>query len=433
MIFFVYYLGALALAGAELFRPARAPAIPTPRCPPALWVSALVCTYALQVTICASIATAGPWPLAVVRWQEDATGDVAALLAIGLLQAYALLGLYRSGARTPLVVGAALAMAAMSFAPVVTNADLYAYAGNGLLGRFAYTPPSVPFAGDLAAINVWWHAPMPPTTYGPLWLAVARTVTEPFTTLAMKLVALRTLGAASLAGLVLLLRAYGVPARILAIVALNPALYFEFVLNAHNDALPTCIAVAAAIVAPALPWLAALLIATAALVKAPYALAGLPVLAGVRSPVTSVAATALAVASALAASWFAGGAPYLHALSLHATSSGLENGLHVAAGLAAAGTVVAALAGRRRLRGAVWLFPMLGAYTAPWYALWSVPYALGARRVLTYLALTFPFVAMLAEPSLTRLWTLGIVLPAAVVLSLRRFEGSAQPLQSGPS
>jgi hypothetical protein len=100
--------------------------------------------------------------------------------------------------------------------------------------------------------------------------------------------------------------------------------------------------------------------------------------------------------------------------------------LHAAAALAAVVAIAAAVAGRRRLRGAVWLVPMIGAYTAAWYAVWSVPYALGSRVVLLYLLVSLPLVSILAEPSLTRPWTLLLLLPAIVVVSLvaRPIRGS---------
>jgi hypothetical protein len=432
MIFFVYYLAALILAAAELRGLLRSPSIATPKFSGSAWVVILVASYALQVTASGFLAKSGPWPFAVVQWQMGGTAWIAALLAIGLLQTYALLGLYRTRGTPPgLEIGAAI-MLLISFAPVLTNADLYAYVGNGLLGRAAYQPPAVPFPGDLAAINAFWHAPMAPTTYGPLWIAVARAVTEPFGSLVLKLYALRALGALLLGCFVLLLRASGVSPRLLAVVALNPALYFEFVLNAHNDMLPACVTIAAAMAAAAVPWLAALLIAIAALVKAPFALLGLPALSRVKPMGVRVAAVALALVAAAATSWFAGGEPYLHALLLHASSSRLESWLHLIAAIAAVCAVIAAVAGMRRLRSAVWLLPLVGAYTASWYALWSVPYAIGARRVLTYLALWLPFVSMLAEPAFARLWTLAVVVPAAVILSLQLPRRKPQ-LQGGPS
>jgi hypothetical protein len=432
VIFTVYYVAALVLLVAELRGLLRARRPVTPRWPGLAWVVTIVVTYAAQIALCAAIASRGPWPMAVVRWQPDAAPIVAALLVLALVQCYALLGLYRAGATTTALVAGAVVMASISFAPVLTSADLYAYVGDGLLGRAAYTPPAVPFVGELAAINAFWHVPVAPATYGPLWIAAARIVVALGPTLLLKMTAFRVLGVALLAALFVLLRRYGVRPRAIAIVALNPALYFEFVLNAHNDLVPVVIVTIAALTAPWWPLAASLLIAAAALIKLPFVLLGLPVLANVRERLPRAMAVAVAVPVAAIVSWFAGGPAYARALVTYASGSHLEGAVHVIAAVAAVALLVAAVASARRFKAAVWLMPMFGAYTAPWYALWSFPYALGARRVLVYLAIWLPFVTFLAEPALTRVWTLAGVLPAAVILSIA-LSHPAQSPHGGPS
>lgn len=432
MIFAFYYVSAMVLVAAETRGMLRPRGLQTPNWTGELWIAVIVVAYAVQIALCDALAQHGPWPLAVVRWQDDAAGAVAALLLLALVQSYALLGLYRSRVKVGwLVLGAAL-MALFSFAPVLTSSDLYAYVGNGLLGRGAYAPPNAPFYGEFSAINVWWHVPVPAATYGPLWLTVAHGITTLAPTLALNMTLLRVLGLVSFGALAALLRAYGVPARILATIALNPALYFEFVLNAHNDVLPVAITIAAAILAPAWPVVASLLIVAAALVKAPFVLLGLPVLARVRATSERAVAVAVAVAVSAAASWFAGGAAYARALMQYTSASGLANAVHAIAAIAALVVLATAIAGTRRPRTAVWLLPMFGVYTAPWYALWSVPYALASRRVLTYLAIWLPFVSFLTEPALTRVWTVAAVIPVVVVLAFAPPRRD-HVLQGGPS
>jgi hypothetical protein len=431
VIFTVYYVCALVLAVAETRGLLRSRRPATPPWPGITWIAALVVTYAAQIGVCEAIAARGHWPIAVVQWQPDAA-PVVVLLLLALAQSYSLLGLYRSGARTAAAVAGAVLMALFSFAPVLSNADLYAYVGNGLLGRAAYTPPAAPFPGDLAAINAFWHVPVPAATYGPLWLAIATAVVATAPTLALKMTAFRLLGAMLLAALFALLHAYRIPPRVLAIVALNPALYFEFVLNAHNDLPAVVVVTAAALTASWWPLGASLLVAAAALIKLPFVLLGLPVLANVRETVPRVLAVAVAVVAAAIVSWFAGGPAYARALLAYASGSHLESAVHAIAALAALAAIAFAVAGMRRLKSAVWLLPMFGAYTAPWYALWSLPYALGARRVLVYLAIWLPFVTFIAEPALTRVWTLAGVLPVAIVLSLM-LSRQRQSLQRGPS
>lgn len=432
MIFAVYYVVALVLAVAETRGLLRSRRPATPRWPGIAWIGTLVVTYAAQIGVCEAIATRGLWPIAVVRYQDDASSAVIALLVLALVQSYALLGLYRSRARTATIVAGAALMTLFSFAPVLTNADLYAYVGNGLLGHAAYTPPAAPFAGDLSAINAFWHVPVPAATYGPLWIAIARAVTATGPTLVLKMTAFRVLGALLLAALFALLRAYGIHRRVLAIVALNPALYFEFVLNAHNDLPAVVIVTVAALTAAWWPLGASLLIATAALIKVPFVLLGLPVLANVRGKMQRATAVAVAIVVTAIVSWFAGGPAYARALLSYASRSHLETSLHAIAAFAAFGLLVCAVMGMRRLKTAVWLLPMFGAYTAPWYALWSLPYAMGATRVLVYLAIWLPFVTFLTEPALTRVWTLAGVLPAVVIVCLT-LSRRRQPLQGGPS
>ncbi|HEY1976071.1 MAG TPA: hypothetical protein VGG89_05995 [Candidatus Baltobacteraceae bacterium] len=432
MIFTVYYVAALVLLVAEARGLLRSRRPATPRFPGIAWVAVLVLAYAAQIGVCEAMASRGSWPIGVVRWQADATGAVALLLLLALAQSYALLALYRTGAKTAAVAAGAVLMALFSFAPVLANADVYAYVGNGVLGRAAYAPPAVPFAGDLAAINAFWHVPVPAATYGPLWIAVARALTELAPTLLLKITAFRVLGAALLAALFALLRAYGIAPRVLAIVALNPALYFEFVLNAHNDLLPVVIVTLAALTAPWWPLGASLLIAAAALIKVPFVLLGLPVLARVREPLARALGVAVALVVAAVVSWLGGGEAYARALLAYASGSHLETFVHAIAALAAFALLIFAVAAARGLRTSVWLLPMFGAYTAPWYALWSLPYALGAQRILVYLAIWLPFVTFLTEPALTRVWTIAGLLPAVVILALGLSPRRQSP-HGGPS
>lgn len=405
----------------------RAPAVPVRA--PLFWTGALVVTYALQLVLAALAAKHGPWPIPVVAWSEGATPLVLGEILCGALQAYALFALARGGAPRFAVAAAAAAMLAFSLcAPVLFNADVYAYVADGALQRAAYAPPTVPLPGDLAAVNAWWGTPLPAATYGPLWLALAHLIAAPAAGLLAKTIAFRVAGALAGVLVLALLRAYGLPERVLLLVALNPALYAQFVLDAHNDMLPLAIVLAAALAARRQPALAAALIAGAALIKLPYVLAGLPVLLRARPPAVRAVAAAFAVASAIFVSAITGGRPYLHALLGYANAAPSSNPAHVLAALAGVAAIAGALVCVRRLRTAVWLIPSFGAYAAPWYALWSVPYALASRRATVYLLCAFPLVSALAEPALVRWWTLAIAVPALTVASLAFYRR-----QSGPS
>jgi hypothetical protein len=395
--------------------------IATPRrVPGVVWIALLLAAYGAQLAIAHEIAHAGAWPIPVVAWYSGNDGAVAAMLVCGAIESYALVALYRAGApRIAIAVAVALLAAASVATPVLLNHDLYAYVGNGLLAHRAYEPPPAPFPGEFAAINAWWGHPVPAATYGPLWLVVAHAVTAPFTTLLAKMIALRLLGLALLGIVVVLLGATGAPLRVLTLVALNPALYLQIVLDAHNDLLPIAIVLAAALIARARPALAGALIAVAALCKLPFALLGLPVLVRVRGRALRLGVCFFVIAASIVLSYLAGGYAYARALATQVNGAGTLNVVHLIAAVIAVAIAAASIYSARRLRAAVWALPAVAPYFAPWYALWSLPYALGARRALVYLLVSFPFVATLVQPSLARWWTVFIVVPLAAVASLR--------------
>jgi hypothetical protein len=420
VIFSAYYLAALILAAGDLRGRLATWKIKLPALDAWAWCAVLLCTYAAQLFILLDAAQKSPWPIPLVA-ASPPPGDVvtASMLALGAAQVVALAGLYRARIGAPVVATGAAMLLLSWFVPVFLNADVYAYVGNGLLGTTAYAPPHAAFPGDLALVNARWGTPVPAATYGPLWLAIARLVVSLAPALAGKLLAFRALSLALFVALVALLRACGLPPRILAIAALNPGLLLQFVVDAHNDVLPIVLTVAAAALVRRLPFAACGLIVVAALVKLPYALAGLPVLAAIYPASRRYAAAALVIAASAALSWFAGGAAYARALIGYASASHLAGLLHGVAALAALAAIATAVAGMRRLRAAVWLMPMLGAYAASWYAIWSLPYALQRRRIAVYLFVWFPLVSVLAEPSLATPWTMIVLIPILVALSLR--------------
>lgn len=423
MIFAFFYLAVLLLAYMELRvvpQPRRFPTIALPA-----WslIAFLIVAYAAQLALEFWAAThlwglgavPGPMPIPVVTRAMAHPAVVAALtIALAAAQSYALLALYRSrAAPAPLIAGCGVMLLLSLAAPALTNGDAYAYVGNALLGAAAYAPPASAFPGEFGVINQMWHVPMTPTTYGPLWLVAVRVATAAAPTLAGKLIALRVYGALLFLATIAGLRALGLPSRILAVVALNPAMQLEFVANAHNDMTAIVPIVAAACLARRFPLASVALIAAAGLVKLPYVILGLPVLAAVNGKRVRVAMALGAVAVVAVFSWLGGGAPYLHALTTHVAGSPSQDAIHVVAALAALVAIAVALMGGRRLRSAVWLMPSLGAYLDSWYLMWGFPYALGRRRVLASFAIWFPLVAALVDLTIVQLWTAPLV--AAVV------------------
>jgi hypothetical protein len=90
----------------------------------------------------------------------------------------------------------------------------------------------------------------------------------------------------------------GFPNRMLAIAALNPALFLQFVVDAHNDIVAVSLVILAAIFVKR-GWLVAcsLGILSAALIKIPFAILGLPVLIGLKDSWKRVVASVGVVAA----------------------------------------------------------------------------------------------------------------------------------------
>jgi hypothetical protein len=399
-------------------------------------VVALLASYAMQLALTAYVAAhqAPPPPLPAFAPAPPISGAIPAFdavaalaLVIGGMQTALLLFLYRNppGWRAIVVGGAVLALMAWA-SPVLYSGDVYAYIGDGLLGLAAYAPPSVPFHGDLTAINAWWGVPIPRTVYGPLWIGTVAIVTAPFATLFGKFVALRTLGALTVAGLLLVLRALRVPRRILAVAALNPALYFAYVTNAHNDLFGMVIILCATLVIRDRPAFAFALMTAGALVKLPFALFALPLVAEIRSIPLRVAFCIGVPAVAAAVTLWAGGSGFVVAATPHVLTSGLAAWCTVAIGIAALAATGVAAAGGRRLRAAVWLMPLATAFACSWYLAWSLPYAVARHRILGYFLVGFPLAAAVIDVKLMRPWTIFIVVPAVVAWQAFALRGTPE-------
>jgi hypothetical protein len=439
MLFVAFF--ALLLVVCEYFGLLSSATPATPRLPAWLWVAFLVGSYALQLAIVSYAAhhqySGQAWraamPLAVVddRGLPMANADAvtAVMLVLAALQSYALLALYRSCvSRRALIAGCVLMLLLSLASPALLSFDAYGYVHDALLGLAAYQPPDVPFTGAYHVFDRWFGGPSP-TLYGPLWLVLIRVVTALGPTLFAKLMLWRVFCAAAYLALLLALRAYGVPARILTVAALNPGMMLQFVANAHNDVIALVLLVVAAAFMRAGNLLTALgMIAVAGLVKLPYAVLGLPVLSAVSARWTRLGSAALLLVVVTALSWIGGGSAYFGTLIGH-VGERPEDLAHRLAGVAALALIAVTLIGGRRLRTAPWIFPSLASSVFAWYYAWGLPYALARRRVLSYLLVCFPFVAMLMETAFERTWELLFVLPAVALLSLFAPE---KPVTPGP-
>jgi hypothetical protein len=360
----------------------------------------------------------------------DLVGAAMAMLGVGaslvLACLYVELGRHGVGAAgTRWICAGAGVMALLALAaPALTSADVYSNVGYALLGGAAYTPPDRAFDGAFAVINRWWGTPMVPAPYGPLWLALLH-LTTAVPTLAAKLESLRILGLASLGAFIAALAWMRMPPRLIVMAALNPALWLQFVANAHNDMLAVlCVTLGAALTMRAQVLPAVACIVAAGLIKAPYAVLGLLIFTGLRRPASRYATMSASLALTALLSVWLGGAPYLAALMRHVVSrTGPEFVLHALAALVAAVILLAALLGFGRLRSGAFLMPALAAALFPWYLAWSIPYALSRQRDLAYLLVAFPAAAALLDTVFFRgfigLGALVLTLACAILLTLR--------------
>jgi hypothetical protein len=229
-----------------------------------------------------------PFGLAILR-RHPGWGVVVAYTGLVLLiTAWWRLGhLVRDEAReapTPrqLVTTLAAWSAPLLLAPPLFSRDVYSYLAQGAMvgaGLDVYEHGPAYYGGPVAAEvpAIWQHTPTP---YGPFFLLVATGVTAAAGAhlaagvLGMRLVAV--LGVVLLtAALPSLARSCGVdPAAALWLGALNPLVLAHLVAGAHNDALMVGLLVAGLAAAVARhPAAGAALVALAALVKAPAAVA----------------------------------------------------------------------------------------------------------------------------------------------------------------
>jgi hypothetical protein len=402
---------------------------------PWLPVAALTLSYAAQLAIVryAAITAAHdveivrrgialPLPVVYPGFAHQELCSIAFLL-LAAIQTLFLVVLYRCKISTPvLVFGTASTLVLSLCAPALTSFDLYGYVHDAILGRAAYAPPSVAFTGEYRVFDAWFGKPSP-TLYGPLWIPVVQLVTAVPATLLGKMLALRFFSAALALAFLALMRAVGHPVRILAVIGINPAFAFLTVANAHNDLLVIAIVAGAALLMRARPPIALGLLVVAGLIKLPYALLGLPVIAYLRSPAQRIAGCVAVPVATVVLSWLGGGGLYESTLARYAGRFDEALVAHGAVVVAAIAVIASTQIASRRFRTAVWLMPSLGSFRLPlvfpWYTLFGVPYAMPRRNVMRYLFVSLPFVSALVTPEFATLWTFFLIIPAATVLSIR--------------
>ena len=348
--------------------------------------------------------------------------DVLQTLMLGLLYVSLSTSTFPRIVRVALFTSPVLMYGFAIWTTAISTSDLYAYIAYGKLGWHAYSPPNIPFTGPFTMLNAEiaraWKT-LEPAPYGPLFLALDWLVVAPAASVMQAMVALRLLDIAALGVCFVALKRLGFAAPLLAVVFLDPEIVFNYVVEGHNDVL----AVAAILAAMAL-WkhnrIAAIVLAIAAgTIKAPYALLALLVSADESRLVRRLQFASIIAVGTVAVS-VAGGAPYLHALTWHASANSLagisiaQRTMHALAAGVAIAAVGMAVVFRRTVINAVWTFPALAATTYSWYMALGIPYAVMERRHAATLFVLFPVGCYLVNGPATQHYTYR----AAVVLIL---------------
>lgn len=374
-------------------------------------------------------------PRTILLWLIAAAEGALLWLAYGALRARGT----RPRAIAVLACGGVV-LAAIAFSyPVTTTADPLAYVGYAKLPHFAdaYRPPPFDFGPQLRHISGFWGNPIVACVYGPLWLALDRAVLGHVHTIGEAVTVLRAQNLAALAVVVGALAAAGFELPVLALVALNPAALFSFVVSAHNDVLALAfIALAFACVHRRHPWIAAILAAAAGAVKIVFAVIALTAFfTPLRRSRRIVPALAALVLAAVASAAF-GGLPYAHAMlgagsHIYAATSRhalhlLDFAFHGACVAIALAAIAAGLWSGRTLPGATWSFWTLSATWFEWYLAWCLPYALRARSYAPVFLCAWPLAAMMLFHPLPHFnpMVLAVLLAGIDLVRLRKTAGA---------
>jgi len=286
------------------------------------------------------------------------------------------------------VTAVTLAMLALR-APSMLCSDLYLYIGLAQASPNAYHPDHRPFTGDLAVINTIWGLPLFPSAYGPLWIALSKLAIAAAPTLAAKLLALRIVEAIALALCIIFLILLGQSSRVVALLAVNPAVYDLYISEGHNDLTGVALVLAAALARRTSPILAIGLVCAAGAIKLPFILIGALAFTAEQTPVRRIVFWLTSAGTAVTVCFLAGGPWYAWALkrayAIYAQvykqqPLPIDIILHAVLASIAVGTLVLALAQQRFISGAAWSMPALAPYIPASYIAWSFPYALLAQE-----------------------------------------------------
>ncbi|MBV8723265.1 MAG: hypothetical protein JO277_14030 [Candidatus Eremiobacteraeota bacterium] len=340
------------------------------------------------------------------------------LLALAAIESALLYAIYRRRiSNKVLYVGAAVVILCSWVSPAFISLDPYTYAAYAAMGRDAYNRHAVPMSGQYRVVSDAFATDggVPRSPYGPLWLVLSGIVTRPFPTLVEQALAFRFVGTLALFALLAACKRLGFDTRMMAILALNPAIATQYVMNGHNDLLGIAALAVGAAVLNRSKVFAVVSIAAAGLIKLPLAVVALPVFAAIKTPQIRVLCVFVTLMLVATCSMVGGGSEYVAALAVHLPYAGFTGLLAAATSIAAAATIVSALMNSRRFPSSVWLFPLAGSYPTPWYTFWGFGYAVGSRAAMEHLLIFLPIAAFVIDAMFIRIWTITLLMPALIV------------------
>jgi hypothetical protein len=301
------------------------------------------------------------------------------------------------------------------FSPLLFSSDVYAYAAYGELARIGLNPYAPIPAGIteplVRAAQVQWITAFPVCVYGPLFVALARSVVAAFSAFGplAQLDAFRAIASVALLLCIpLSLAAYrgdsALRLRATALIALNPVTMW-CAAEGHNDALALAVALAGfAVLRLPRGRIGSAIVAVSALIKAPGALA-LAALAVADRRLRAGATTSLIVAVALSWPLIAGTLAHIAPGGYYAPQASLQAifaplGATPAIGVALIVAALFAVRGLRIVRAGViegWIWLGLAVYAVvpnpyPWYGIWLLALAAlapSSRPAVVAIALSF--------------------------------------------
>ncbi len=301
---------------------------------------------------------------------------------------------------------------------VLESTDLYNYIVYARLGMtHAYAPGIVVDDPALRRVTALTWGVLPPSPYGPLWQLYNGAIANA-STLADAATRLRLFNAFALLTLFGGLVAARVPAAGIAILALNPYLYDQYVANAHNDLLPIVLLTLACVFARRRSWPLGVAVVLAGLVKLPFVLVGLATLGAIASMRERIAVAVASVTVVLGLSFALGGQAYFRALVYASEADRHESVEHIAAVVLAIFAVGLMFLTQRRYWPGLLAVPSLRSFDYPWYLIWLVPLAYAGRSVYP-IAIAFPVVGFLLSDVYvaTRLERVATYITIAVVVA----------------